>query len=60
MSKQEVLKLINSLPDDISFEDLLYHLYMMSNVNIGISNIQEGRFYTHDQVKGMFKYSCCT
>lgn len=54
MSKQEVLKLINSLPDDISFEDLLYHLYMISNVNIGILDIKEGRSYTHEQVKGMF------
>lgn len=55
MSKQEVLKLINSLPDDISFDDLLYYLYMMSNVDAGISDIQGGRSYTHDQVKGMFQ-----
>ncbi|MGB4437650.1 MAG: hypothetical protein WBJ13_00170 [Sedimentibacter sp.] len=55
MSKQDVLKLINSLPDDISFEDVLYHLYMMYNIDAGITDIQEGRSYTHDKVKEMFQ-----
>ncbi len=55
MSKQEVLNLINSLPDDISFDEVLYRLYLMSNIKEGISDIQDGRIFTQDEVIGMFK-----
>ena len=53
MSKEEVLSLINSLPDDVSFDEVLYQLYLMSNVNEGISDIQDGRIFTQDEVIGM-------
>jgi predicted transcriptional regulator len=55
MSKQEVLNLINNLPDDVSFDEVLYQLYLMSNVNEGISDIQDGRIFTQDEVIGMFR-----
>ena len=28
MSKQEVLEVINTLPDDVSFDEVMYSLYM--------------------------------
>lgn len=55
MSKQEVLNLINSLPDDVSLDEVLYRLYLMSNINEGIADIQEGRIFTQDEVIGIFK-----
>ncbi len=55
MSKEEVLSLINSLPDDVSFDEVLYQLYLMSNIKEGISDIQDDRVFTHDEVIGMFK-----
>ena len=57
MSKQEVLNLINNLPDDVSFDEVLYQLYLMSNVNEGISDIQDGRIFTQDEVIGNIYYT---
>jgi hypothetical protein len=54
MSKQEVLDVVNSLPDDVSFEDVLYNLYMMSHIQSGLSDIREGRTLTQDEIKRMF------
>ena len=54
MSKQEVLSLINNLPDDVSFNDVLYELYVMSNIQAGVEDMQAGRVHSHAEVKGMF------
>jgi len=54
MSKQEVLDLINTMPDDVTFADLLYNLYIMNNITAGIEDIESGRVHTHDEVKRIF------
>lgn len=54
MSKQEVLSAIQELPDDVSFEDVMYHLYFMNNIRQGLKDVEEGRTFTHEQVKAMF------
>ncbi|MCL2248587.1 MAG: hypothetical protein FWC13_04895 [Oscillospiraceae bacterium] len=54
MSKQEVLDLINTMPDDVTFADLLYNLYIMNNITGGIEDIEAGRVHTHDEVKRIF------
>ena len=54
MSKQEVLNVINSMPDDVSFDDVLYNLYMMNNIKAGLSDIKSGRTISHEGVKRMF------
>lgn len=53
MSKQEVLDVINALPDSASFEDIMYSLYVASNIKKGIEDAEAGRTFTHDEIKGM-------
>ena len=54
MSKQEVLDLINNLPDDVSFADILYTLYVMSNITAGLDDIEAGHVHTHEEIKRIF------
>ena len=54
MSKQEVLDLINTMPDDVTFADVLYNLYVMSNIVAGLDDLKAGRTHPHDEIKGIF------
>ena len=54
MSKQEVLSVINALPEDVSFEDVLYELYVMSNINAGVDDLKASRVRSHEEVRRMF------
>ncbi|MBQ2924823.1 MAG: hypothetical protein IJE57_04530 [Anaerotignum sp.] len=54
MSKQEVLEVINALPENASFEDVMYSLYIANNVKKGIEDAEAGRTFTHNEVKEMF------
>lgn len=38
-AKQEVQELLNKLPDDCSFEDIQYHLYVLEKVRRGMEHI---------------------
>ena len=43
--KQEVQELLSRLPDDCSFEDIQYHLYVMAKVRSGLDTAEnEGAF----------------
>ena len=40
--KTEAIKLIESLPDDATFEDMQYHLYVMEKTRKGVEAIDRG------------------
>ena len=42
-AKQEVRSLLQKLPDDCTFEDIQYHLYVIEKINKGLKRAkQEG------------------
>lgn len=41
--KAEAIRLIASLPEDCSLEDIQYHLYIVQKVRRGQADIDEGR-----------------
>jgi len=49
--KQVVLEALQSLPDDASFEDIEYHLYVRARVEEGLRAADEGRTVSHEEVK---------
>lgn len=51
MSKQELLKLINDLPNDVSVEDLMYRLYIIERHNRAMTDIQNGDVLSADELK---------
>ncbi len=50
-AKQEVSKLLQTLPDDCSLEDIQYHLYVIQKVERGLSDAKEGRVYSQEEVE---------
>lgn len=49
--KQVLLEALQALPDDATFEDIEYHLYVRARVEEGRRAVQEGRVVSPDEVK---------
>jgi predicted transcriptional regulator len=49
-AKQEVSKLIDTLPDDCSLDDIQYHLYVLQKVERGLKDGEAGRTFTQEEV----------
>ena len=51
--KKEVISLIEELPDDVTLDDIIYHLYVKQKLLKAKEDIAQGRTYPHEQVKKM-------
>ena len=49
-AKDTVRALLDRLPNDCSFDDVQYHLYVVQAVNRGLSDGEAGRTIPHEQV----------
>jgi len=49
--KAEALRMIEALPDDVTLEDIQYHLYVIYQVRQGMRDLDEGRVISHEEVK---------
>ena len=59
MSKQEVINMLNVLPDEVTFDtealvDALYTAYLKTGIKAGLADIEAGRTRTQEQVEAMF------
>ncbi len=50
-AKEQVRKMLDQLPDDASFEDIQYHIYVREKIEHGLKDIQEGRVLTQEEVE---------
>ena len=48
--KEEILKTIQSLPDETTFDDVFYHLYLLHKIKTGKEQAQRGELIDHDDV----------
>ena len=49
--KDEVNSLLQKLPDDASFEDIQYHLYVLEKVRRGLERADAEGAISHDMAK---------
>ena len=49
--KQEAIHAIESLPDAVNFEEIMYRLYVLEKVHNGQTAISNGNIKTLDQLK---------
>ena len=49
--KEDAIKLIQSLPDDCTLEDIHYHLYVRQKVDRGREAIAEGRVVSQEEAE---------
>jgi hypothetical protein len=52
--KEEAKRLIESLPDNASWDDIMYQLYVKKKLSESLKAANEGRVVTHDEVKKRF------
>lgn len=52
--KDEARRLIETLPGDASWEDLMYRIYVRQTVEAGLRDVSEGRTISHEEILGRF------
>jgi len=50
-AKEEVRKLLEKIPDDSSFEDIQYHIYVREKIERGLKDAEEGRVLSQEEVE---------
>jgi predicted transcriptional regulator len=55
IAKEETIRFIAKLPDDYSLDEIMAELYFKQQVEQGLCDAEEGRVYSHEQVKSMVK-----
>ena len=51
LTKEEVLKTVNDLPGEFSFEDILDRLMLLNKIDIGIEQSNNGETLSTEQAK---------
>jgi predicted transcriptional regulator len=55
--KEQARILVESLPDDSTWEDLMYEIYVRESVERGLEDVRAGRVKTSDEVRAKFGLS---
>ena len=48
--KEEIIELIQNLPDDVTLEDIQYHLFVRQKLLRSEEQIKEGETLSHEEV----------
>lgn len=52
--KEEAKKLLDKLPDEISWDDIMYEMYVRNKIDRGLHAADEGKLISHEEVKKRF------
>ena len=50
-AKEETIKIIENMPDDCSYSDIMAEIYFKKKVEQGLKDIEEGKTITHSELK---------
>ncbi len=50
-AKEEVIDLLNQLPDDSTLEEIQYHLYVLQKIQRGLQDVDQGKVQTQERVE---------
>ncbi len=48
-AKEEVQHLLKDLPDNVSFEEIQYHIYVCQKIDRGLEEVQSGRIVSEEE-----------
>jgi predicted transcriptional regulator len=54
-ARDEAIKAISGLPEEASWEEIMYKIYVKRKIEEGLKAADEGRTVPHEEVKEMFK-----
>ena len=49
--KDEVRRLLDTLPDEASYEDIQYHIYVQQKIDLGLDASERGDFVSDDEIE---------
>jgi predicted transcriptional regulator len=50
-AKEQVEEILKTLPDDVSLEDIQYHIYVRQKIEQGLEDVEAGRVVSHSEVQ---------
>jgi predicted transcriptional regulator len=50
-AKEEVRRMLESIPDEASYEDIQYHIYVREKVERGLEDVAQGRVTSQAEVE---------
>ena len=50
-AKEEVRKMLDQIPDDVSYEDIQYHIYVREKIERGMKDVEEGRVFSQEEAE---------
>ena len=50
-AKKAVQDVLKKLPDNSSFEDIQYHIYVREKIERGLQDLREGKVFTQEEVE---------
>jgi predicted transcriptional regulator len=53
-ARDEAIKMIARLPEEASWDEIMYKIYVKRKIEEGIKAAEEGRTVSHEEVKEMF------
>jgi predicted transcriptional regulator len=53
-AKDEAIKMIARLPEEVSWDEIMYKIYVKRKIEEGIKAADEGRTVSHEEVKELF------
>ena len=54
IAKMEALKIIERLPDQATWEDIMYEMYVKSKIGASVEAAEAGRVVSHEDVRKRF------
>ena len=50
-AKDEVRRILEQIPDNASFEDIQYHIYVREKIERGLEDVEQGRVISQEEVE---------
>jgi predicted transcriptional regulator len=50
-TKEQVMEMVRRLPDDVTMDDIEYHLSVMAGFERGVRDMEAGRFVTQREAR---------
>jgi predicted transcriptional regulator len=54
-AKDEVRRILEQIPDNASFEDIQYHIYVREKIDRGLEGVEQGRVISQEEVESRMR-----
>jgi predicted transcriptional regulator len=53
-AKEEIRQLLNRVPDNASYEEIQYHIFVRQKIERGLADVEAGKLIDQDEVERRF------